>query len=421
MKKLSKKLVAFVCLLVMTASAYAVEPQRLWLNATGKNFSSTISALQTSGWADKEKILNIGLAKYAYDYALANNLIRFAAKSNQTEKGWIEYFRRYNNMSSEYTTIAEFKRKGQAKNGGYWIPIEQKYLNANAIAMDGLAKFLAKFKSVSKQVDSNSSTMSSLSKELSDLSKSINSLQGENTNLKTTVVSLQESLDAFENGRLTDSMLSAIDSQVKQQLIEISGLAKNVKNSVSSLEQVDIYHSEQISSIVSEVNYIKYALIALSLLVAGVILLTWYKHKLARKMTKRIDSLSSETDSCLKAVASLKDDNRFLKQEAGKYIFDENLVSKSNLEKLEIGGSAVDLSLDSTDETRNSISLEVRRTGSNQVTIWGAYRDIYQQTPLVVDSLDKVANKIYRAGARNCLEGIDKVQKVMAEAIQSAA
>jgi hypothetical protein len=395
MKKMWLVTFAIFCFVGIASKASAGEVVRIWQEVSVKEFTPFYNAMQKNGWANKTGISVDGLSTVAFSHAVEKSL---AEKGD--EKLYKELFQKWNGLTGESITSVEFRAKGS--NFGYFIASieDMKKPIAEVVAVAKINPAL-EVKRLQEKMKVLSLRGGKSDKEVASLKKQIETLQtkmSENESFKGDSLQSINSLDAeiksLQRGEFTSSIKKAIDDQIEIALLEDEARISDLESGVNRLERTIKEGGKEVDGLKEVVdNRTNFLFFSTALLFVGLVIL-FVKFRGALK------TLPAKQEE-------LKPEPVVDHQEMS--ITNEESLQPDKLKDLPIGGS-VELEFKDCDGT--VYYLDVERSAENKVTVYGVLRQLGQQAPLVIDSLEGVLGKIYRAAKGGRVVGLPQLKLV---------
>ena len=415
MKFLKQTLGAFVCFLLLVGNASA--SVQIWQKVVGEDFPIFDAAMQERGWVSEKGYKVEGISAAACSIALNKGLITESAKDKES---CTKLFPKRNGLAGEFISVKDFMNH-IAKNGIHIDSIKEMEKSVTAINKSDIANKVqateihleALNAEVKAGTKSNNSFKASVNETLNDMSRNLGALKN-----KLTVATGKE---------LDDRVKAKVDAAAKVQEGQyavlnnrVNGLEGGAKDVKDRLDRNEVNNNETkgtVGRLVSNTTA-GFALIFFVLLALAFIIV-----KLFSKVKKQgdvlfgkgtIPSLSRKIESLEDVVSTeiegLKQAHQQLAEKVLDFDFDESEIQPDKLEALEVG-ERFELFLTSVDDG-NEYRLEVEKTGENKITVYGAFRQLGQTAPLVIDSMKGVPAKIHRAARDGRIKAVKRVASV---------
>lgn len=446
-----KKFLQLITLLLFVSAAWAIPPEEMRFAQADlskpliedKAYTAWLSKMAEQGPVDSgmEWVHHEQLAQLFYVAAKGNGWLPKGAEEEAVYKwAWLKV----NNLRPGITSVEQF-RQIVGKNGGLRLvtaadmkpapavaeakatapavaqaapastsapkPATAPAVAADVVKVQALA---AQLSALQEKVGKGEASVRSLKGQIAAYEQQLRSVRSVNERVEKAVEELLSGLKALRNGVLTKEQMREISSNVDQQLNQLTARVDGLEG---NLEEVSTYST---SALVG-VGVLGFAMIGLWL---------WQRGSSKKIAAVQVQALESSTrvtgvesraadleermlgletrvhhpETGLTATNQLASEAKELAKVAVGCTFDESIVSADKLRALPLG-ERVELPVVST-ASGHDLLLEVERTGESQVTIHGALRQKGQTAPLVIDSLEGVVGKIYRAEKRGCLTGL---------------
>tara|TARA_B100000508_G_scaffold73989_1_gene57605 strand:- start:1629 stop:3326 length:1698 start_codon:yes stop_codon:yes gene_type:complete len=224
-------LVAIIGLSLMAVSATAAEGVRVWQNSAGAGFTQFYAAMKENGHANDQAISTNALGLVAFTFAQGNGHLERVPEANRNPQSYAALFRRWNGLSSEVISVAQFRAKGAGN--GFWLPILDSPaaapdtelagdIEAITASIEAMAERLAAVESK----DLTTADIFGLEREFSELRDSIpdiGPLQGSVAELTRFMTALKSG-DMSQIEALQGNLVVAVETSFNERMAAFEGI-----------------------------------------------------------------------------------------------------------------------------------------------------------------------------------------------------